>query len=117
MDDVSIADVAINWSGLMRPEDVRIAKSVHKRLPKEFRLLFKAAPIIHIDNDSVLITYPVPPSEQAAEITELLRSSRPAIEKAFKKVLNYSVYVKFRYLDFEQLAKYLLKDIEENQEQ
>ena len=112
-----VADVAINWSGLMRPEDVRIAKSVHKRLPNECRLLFKAAPIIRIDNDSVLIMYPVPPSEQADEITELLSSSRPAIEKAFKKVLNYSVNVKFKYLDFEQLAKDFLKDMEESQEQ
>ena len=79
---------AVGWSGLMRPEDVRIAKLVHKRLPNEFRLFFKAAPIIRLDNDSVLITYPVPPSEEAAEITELLRSSRPAIEKAFKKSLE-----------------------------
>ena len=108
---------AVGWSELMRPEDVCIAKLVHKRLPNEFRFLFKAAPIIRLDNDSVLITYPVPPSKEAAEITELLRSSRPAIEKAFKKVLNYSVSVKFRYLDFEQLAKDFLKDMEESQEQ
>ena len=107
----------INWSGLMLPEDVRIAKLVHKRLPNEYRLLFKAALIISIDNDSVLITYPVPLPEQATEITELLRLSRPAIEKAFKKVLNYSVHVKFRYLDFKKFAKDFLKNMEDKPEQ
>ena len=108
---------AVGWSELMRPEDVRIAKLVHKRLPNECRLIFKLAPVIHIEDDSVLILYPFPPSEQAAEITELLKSSRPAIEKAFKKVLNYSVSVKFKYIDFEKAAKDFLKEMQEKEEQ
>jgi hypothetical protein len=95
--DCIMSEVLSEWEKLT-PEYVDIAKLVHTRLPNECRQIFKYGLIFHIGDDFVLIVYPFRKDDESSvsffpRFTELLKLSRPAIEKTFKKVINRSLAV------------------------
>jgi hypothetical protein len=100
---------------MMREDILLICKAVCKRLPNDYRSIFSYAWISSIDDRSITLRYPYPPEEEALEFTKFLILSRPDIEKAFKKVLDCSISVKFAYFDpehLQQIIKEKLEDLE-----